>query len=122
MALLPINQYFENDDRNKGLSLTIITTISTLTTLHQDRTKIPKICEKKSERRKLLSLAVEMILSDYDQIFSMQTINELPKSWQASSTSKEISSIYKQNEAYSPKKEKDIADLALKQSGIGIQR
>ena len=118
MALLPINQYFENDDQNKRLFIdnhyNNFYSYYFASGSYNGFQRYGK--NKRLSDAKILSLAIEMISSDYEQIFNMQTINELPKVLASKFEFKGDNLRYiNKNEAYRPSRRgEDIADLALK--------
>ena len=117
MALLPINQYFENEDQNKKLFIdNHYNNFYSYYFASGSYNGFQRYGEKKRlSYAKLLSLAIEMISSDYDQIFNMQTIDELPKVLARKFDFKggKLKKINK-NKAYGPSsRDREIADLAL---------
>ena len=117
MALLPINEYFENDDRHKkALIDNHYNNFYSYYFASGTYKGFQRYREKKNlSDAKLLSLAIEMISSDYDHIFNMQTIDDLPQVLAKKFDFKggRLKKVNK-NTAYSPSaRDKDLAELAL---------
>lgn len=120
MALLPINKYFENDDRNKKVFIdNHYNNFYSYYFASGSYRGFERYSKKKHlSDAKLLSLAIEIISSDYDQIFNMQTIDELPRILASKFNFQggKLKNINK-NKAYSlMDRDKDITKLARKEA------
>ena len=118
MALLPINQYFENEDINKRMFIdNHYNNFYAYYFASGSYNGFQRYASRNNvSDAKLLSLATEMISCDYDKIFGMETIDELPKVLASKFNFNEgtLENINK-NKSYGPgTRETDIAALAAK--------